>query len=80
MNDHEIKILTDRLIPVPRELRFSEGEDFLLKDGAVFNVCVQDTSGVEEKINSWSALFWNIKPALTLSSCPLPENKSACGD
>ena len=38
MNDHEIKILTDRLIPVPRELRFSEGEDFLLKDGAVFNV------------------------------------------
>ena len=80
MNDHEVKILTDRLIPVPKEIRFSDGEEFLLKDGAVFKVCVQDTWGVAEKITSWSKLFWNIRADIDLSEWVVPETKSACGD
>ena len=30
MDEREIKILTDRLIPVPKEIAFNDGEEYII--------------------------------------------------
>ena len=69
MNEREIKILTDRLIPVPREITFSDGAEYLIENNCTVKVCVEDVYGVEEKIKEWSALFWDVVPQVTVSVC-----------
>ena len=70
MEEREIKILIDRLIPVPREIEWRDEPEYILQDGSSFEVSVADTYGVEEKVLAWSKLFWNITPAVTVKeSC-----------
>ena len=69
MNEREIKILTDRLIPVPQEITFSDGAEYVIENNCAVKVCVEDLYGVEEKIKEWSALFWEIVPQVTVSVC-----------
>ncbi|MBE6384977.1 MAG: hypothetical protein E7048_04835 [Lentisphaerae bacterium] len=69
MEEREIKILTDRLIPVPKEITFNDGEEYIIKDDCIIEACVADVYGVEEKIKEWSSLFWQASPQLSVSVC-----------
>ncbi len=68
MNEHEVKILTDRLIPVPQELKFNDGNEFLLNEGCTVQIFVEDTAGVEQKTLESFRLFWGIVPALAVAA------------
>ena len=66
MNEREIKILTDRLIPVPQELEFKEGNEYLLKDNCRVTVTICDYDNVEKTVLEWFKLFWGITPDLSV--------------
>ncbi len=66
MNEREIKILTDRLIPVPQQLEFKDGAEYLLKDNCRVSVTICDFSGVETTVKEWFKLFWGITPDLSV--------------
>lgn len=66
MNEREIKILTDRLIPVPQELEFKEGNEYILKNNCRVTVTICDYSDVEKTVTEWFKLFWGITPDLTV--------------
>lgn len=75
MNEREIKILTDRLIPVPQELDFRDGNDYILKDGCQLRITAADTSGIEEKALAWFKLFWGVTPAVELVPRSMKEKE-----
>ena len=46
MDSREVNILTDRMIPVPRECRFSDGKEYLLEDKCPITLQVEETDQV----------------------------------
>lgn len=64
MDAREVKILTDRLIPVPKECRFRDGADYLLQDHCGISLQVADPAGVEEKAEALCRSYWNVRPAI----------------
>ena len=49
MKSHEIKILTDRLIPVPKEIRFKDGGEYLIAGKCKVAIHAAETGGLSEK-------------------------------
>lgn len=76
MNSNEIEILTRRLIPRPRSIRFSDGEVYVLKQKSPITVEVADKTGIRQKTLDVCKLYWNIKPVLKLSESAAAEK---CG-
>ena len=76
MTSNEIEILTRRLIPRPRSIRFSDGEVYVLKQKSPITVEVADKTGIRQKALDVCKLYWNIKPVLTLSESAAAEK---CG-
>ena len=66
MDEREVKILTDRLIPVPRELEFRDGNEFVLKENCQVCVTIVDDFGVKEKCLEWFKLFWGVTPEVSV--------------
>ena len=66
MNEREVKILTDRLIPVPQQLEFKDGAEYILKEKCRVTVTVCDYSGVEKTVKELFKLFWGITPDLSV--------------
>ena len=66
MDSREVNILTDRMIPVPRECRFSDGKEYLLEDKCPITLQVEETDQVPETAETLCRAFWNIRPALTV--------------
>ena len=74
MNEREIKILTDRLIPVPQQLEFKDGAEYLLKDNCRVSVTICDFSDVETTVKEWFKLFWGVTPDLSVKGRLLQKN------
>ena len=72
MNEIEIKILTDRLIPVPRKLRFTDGPDYRLRDRCPVQIEVENTAGIRKQAMAWFKSFWGIIPDLVVRSSKIP--------
>ena len=73
MNEREKKILTDRLIPVPRKIDFRDGEPFPLTEKCPVRIAV--SSGQEkigEKVPELFRSFWGVTPELRLAQESVP--------
>ena len=66
MDSREIKILSSRLVPAPRECTFKDGPEYLLQNQCKITVNVADLTDIEEKVYALCKQYWNIQPALTL--------------
>ena len=49
MDSHEIKILTDRLIPVPKEIKFRDGREYPIAGKCKVAIHAAETGGISEK-------------------------------
>ena len=50
MNEREVKILTDRLIPVPEKIEFVDGDDYIIENKCRVAVKADDIAGTGEKV------------------------------
>ena len=66
MNEREIKILTERLIPVPEKITFSDGDDYILKNGCQVRINAAQTVGIAEKAEALFKAYWNAMPVINL--------------
>ena len=66
MNEREIKILTERLIPVPEKITFSDGDDYILKNGCQVRINAVQTVGIAEKAEALFKAYWNAMPVINL--------------
>ena len=63
MNDREKKILTDRLIPVPRKIDFRDGELFLLTEKCPVRItCSSEQEKIGERVPELFRSFWGVTP------------------
>ena len=71
MTSDEIRIMTERLVPVPRRIDFREGPVYQLGNGCRVRLCVVSPSGNEVK--AMAALFqsyWQVMPDVVLELWP----------
>ena len=66
MTSGEVETLTRRLIPRPRLIDFTDGAEYLLKDGCPITIEVSAKTGIRQKVLALCKQYWNIKPVLTL--------------
>ena len=66
MNEREIKILTERLIPVPQNITFADGADYIINNGCPVTLKAMETDGITEKAAEIFKSYWNVVPAITL--------------
>lgn len=66
MEDHEEKILYERLIPPPVSARFRDGAEFRLADGCRIVLRVADPEGVRETAEKLCRRYWNVAAAFTV--------------
>ena len=67
MNADEIKILTDRLIPVPKKIKFADGPVYRLRNRCPVQLNVGDTAGIREQTAKWFKSFWGISPKIVVT-------------
>ena len=68
MEEHEIKILAERLIPPPKSVRFDDGAEFRLADGCRFVLRVAERDGVREKAERLCRKYWGVDAAVTVET------------
>ena len=59
MDSHEIKILTDRLIPVPKEIKFRDGREYPIAGKCKVAIHAAETGGISEKAEKLFKDYWN---------------------
>ena len=67
MNERYLKILTDRLIPVPKEIHFQDGADYPIAEQCKVSLAVSETAGVEDKVRELFRAFWGVQPQIVLT-------------
>ena len=66
MDSHEIKILTDRLIPVPKEIKFRDGREYPIAGKCKVAIHAAETGGISEKAEKLFKDYWNAEAEITL--------------
>ncbi len=66
MDSHEEKILLDRLIPIPKEIKFKDGTEYLIQDKCRITVSVAEPDGVLEKVEQLFKNYWKTEAKITL--------------
>ena len=66
MDSHEIKILTERLIPVPQEISFRDGAEYLLQDGCRMILNLDGTARPVARAQQLAEDYWKIFPSITV--------------
>ena len=77
MDAHEIKVLTERLIPVPRDISFADGKEYLLRDGCRVLLRTAETAGLGELADDLCRRYWNIRAAVSVEAAPETAYPSA---
>jgi len=76
MNDREKKILTDRLIPVPRKIDFRDGELFLLTEKCPVRITsASEQEKIGEKVPELFRSFWGVTPELRVVRESVPAQE-----
>ena len=70
MNAAEIKILTDRLIPVPKKIKFIDGPEYQISSRCSVRLNVKDSAGVRKETAACFKTFWGVTPKIVLEQCP----------
>ena len=58
MDANEIRILTERLIPRPRAIRFADGENYLVQDGCKVVLNLGNADGAAELAARLIRQYW----------------------
>lgn len=66
MDSHEIKILTDRLIPVPKEIKFRDGREYPIAGKCKVAIHAAETGEISEKAEKLFKDYWNAEAEITL--------------
>ena len=66
MEENEVKMLAERLIPPPKSVRFDDGAEFHLRDGCRFVLRVAEPAGVREKAEKLCRKYWDVSAAVTV--------------
>lgn len=66
MDSHEIKILTERLIPVPQEISFRDGAEYLLQDGCRMILNLDGSARPVARAQQLAEDYWKIFPSITV--------------
>lgn len=67
MTAAEVCILSDRLIPVPKEIRFEDGPDYLIRNSCPVQLNVWESAQVREETVDCFKTFWNAVPEIVLT-------------
>ena len=70
MQDAEAALLTERMIPPPRSIRFADGPEYPLQDGCRIAIRTAAADGVGEVAETRCRDFWGIAPALAVETAP----------
>ena len=71
MNDDEIKVLTERLIPVPKNISFLDGQEYLIAGGCAVSLRTRLSNAPAERIVSLFNAYWQVKPEIRIeANCP----------
>ena len=66
MEEHEAKILAERLIPPPKSARFHDGAEFRLADGCRIALRVAESTGVGETAERLCRRYWDVAAAVSV--------------
>ena len=69
----EEALYTSRLIPVPRQIDFADGEDFELKNGCPISLALFESEEVLAKAERFARRYWDIAPKFTVTKDPAAE-------
>ena len=75
MEEHEEKILAERLIPPPKAARFDDGAEFHLADGCRIVLRVAEFDGVRETAEKLCRQYWNVSAAVAVEAAEDAENR-----
>ena len=64
MNTDEIKILTERLIPVPKKIKFKDGSVYQLRNGC--SVVLSGPAATRKTVVTLFKSYWQIVPGITV--------------
>lgn len=76
MDSREERYLLDRLIPVPKEVKFNDGKEFLVRNRCQVVVNAAETEGIVAKTEALFKQYWKVCPAVSvkadrkLAKCP----------
>ena len=70
MEDTEAAMLAERLLPPPREIRFTDGPEYLLQDRCRIGIRAAETAGIRETAETLCRRFWGIAPDLAVETDP----------
>ena len=68
MDANEIRILTDRLIPRPRAIRFGDGENYLVQDGCKVVLNLGNADGASELAARLIRRYWQCEAKITVNA------------
>ena len=68
MHVDEIKVLTERLIPVPRSISFLDGQEYLIAGGCAVNLPTRLSNAPVERIASLFKAYWQVKPEIHIEA------------
>ena len=72
MNESEVNILKSKLIPIPQEVEFRDGAEYLLQDGCKVHLIVAAPDGVAEKVISIFKSYWKVEISIKLDESDVP--------
>ena len=76
MEDRELKILADRLIPVPKEIHFQDGADYPIASQCKVSLVVSETAGIDDKVRELFRAFWGVQPQIVQGTRKYPSTFS----
>ncbi len=66
MTEREKKILTDRLIPVPQKIEFTDGADYIISDGCPVKIFAANDAGCGELVEKLFRSYWQTTPEIII--------------
>ena len=75
MNADEIKILTNRLIPVPKKMNFTDGPVYRLRNHCPVQLNVGNIAGIRKQTAEWFKSFWGVSPKIFVNPSKAAEKQ-----
>ena len=66
MDEGERTILKSRLIPIPKEIQFQDGAEYLIQNGCPLRLMLARAEGCQEKAMTLFKAYWNVSPEISL--------------
>ncbi|OQA84595.1 MAG: Glycosyl hydrolase family 20, catalytic domain [Lentisphaerae bacterium ADurb.Bin242] len=68
MDSREEHYLLDRLIPVPKEIKFKDGKEYLVRDRCKVVVNASETEGIAAKTEALFRNYWKVSPSVSVKA------------